>query len=269
MNKAADTINKKNTGTRKKRKLPFILAAVLIAGLLTGGLLAKYRSDNQKDAEMIAAQFHVSSDYLTEATPSPSYDITDCQDGFDIQLYNYEKENTALVSDAETDIKYTVKLSNISDTSDTSDWSYSDTNKGTMTGSSTKKSQSIRIIPPVTAGDGDSVRVTVKTTEPFTKTLSATFTVHGKSEPDYNIQDNGDGTVLLTIQSNNYAGAVTINWDADEYAPDNTDPQMESWSGSPKEISVEKNTTYELLFFKKSVKSITGTSGSGTSISIP
>lgn len=256
MTKKTKIIEKKNTGIRKKRNLAIFLTAVLATGLLAGGLLAKYRSDNQKQAEMISAQFHVSSDYLTEE--GSSYDITDWQNGFEIQLYNYEKENTALIS--EDDITYEVSLS------DTTKWKTGKLN-GTIRKSSEKQSQSIKITP-TSASAGESITVTVNITKPFTKTLKATFTLKGKSQPNYTITDNEDGSILVTIQSNSYSGDFTVNWKEEKYTPDNTNPLMTEWKNSSQTITVQKNTTYELLFFKKSVESINNTSGSGTTISL-
>lgn len=263
INKKTKTTKKKNTGTKGKRILAIFLTAILLTGILTVGLLAKYRSHNQKQAELISSQFHVSSDYLAERDSSgqyPSYEITDWQDGFDIQLYNYEKENTALISDDV--ITYDVTLS------DASKWTYTDTNNGKIEKSNEKQSQSIKIIPPQTAGESDSVTVTIKTLTPFTKTLSATFIMCGKSEPNYSIQDQNDGTVLLTIRSNGYNGNIEINWNSDKYAPDNTNSQMESWTGNSQKLIVQKNTTYELLFFKKTVDTIAEMSENGTRISL-
>ena len=241
-----------------RRRFLLLIAAVFLTGILAGGLLAKYRSDNQKQAEMIASQFHVSSDYLEEN--GATYEITDWQDGFDIQLYNYEKENVALIS--EDDITYTVQLS------DNSKWLCHDQKKGKITKSTEKTSQKIRITPQAGAAEGDKVTVTVHITEPFTKTLSATFTMKGKNEPEYSLTDQENGTVLLTVQSNGYNGDITIKWNENKYAPDNTNILMESWTGSSHALTVQKNTTYTLLFFKKSADSINESKGSGTTISL-
>ena len=271
MNKITKKIKKKNTGARRNRMLLILLSAVLITGILAGGLLAKYRSENQKQAEMISSQFHVSSDYLAEN--NPSYEITDWKAGFDIQLYNYEKENTALISDDE--ITYKVDLSEgLKDkeekTLQQDKWTYSDTHNGKIAKSSEKQAQSIKIRPAPQSAvmENDSVTVTVTITSPFTKTLSATFTMKGKSQPDYTIKDQNDGSILVTIQSNSYDGDITVEWSADKYAPDNTNPLMANWTNPSQTLPVQKNTTYELLFFKKSVETITGNSGSGTTISL-
>ena len=255
-----DKTTKKSTEHKRRKNLVILLAAVLITGILAGGLLAKYRSDNQRQAEMVAAQFHVSSDYLTDDTNSTSYNITDWQSGFTIRLYNYEKENTALISDE--NITYTVSLS------DTSKWTCSDEKGGKIAKSAERTSQDIVIRPQGTAGAGDKITVTVNITAPFTKTLSATFTMKDKHQPDYSVKDKNDGTILVTIQSNGYSGKVELNWSQDKFAPDNTNPLMNSWTGNAQSLDVEKNTTYELLFFRKSVESVSETSGSGTKISL-
>ena len=62
---------------------------------------------------MISAQFHMTSDYLEEDgknidNTDAVYDITDWSSGFDILLYNYEKENLALI--AADDIQYDVSI---------------------------------------------------------------------------------------------------------------------------------------------------------------
>lgn len=253
-----------------------LLAAVLITGILAGGLLARYRSNNQRQAEMIAAQFHVSSDYLKESNSEdsnsiPSYNITDWKDGFEIQLYNYEKENTALISDE--NISYEVKVSSDKwEIADSSDGVFKDTLKVAQNADGSMQPQTaILVIKPKDSSaitEGSAVTVTVNTTAPFTKTLSATFTVKGKNQPDYSMTDKEDGTILLTIQTNSYSGKMTISWDAEKYAPDNTNTLMTSWTGAPQQLVVQKNTTYELLFFKKSVTSVTAQNGSGTTISL-
>lgn len=244
------------------RTLLIVITAVLLTGILAVGLLAKYRSDNQKQAELIASQFHFSSDYLEEGK-TKTYEITDWMNGFDIQLYNYEKENEALIS--ADDIEYQVQLS------DPGKWGLTDNHNGEFKKDEGKTSQTIRINPQNGVNENDQITVTVTTTKPFKKTLSATFVMKGKNQPDYTIVDKKDGTMMLTIQSNSYSGDINIQWPSDKYVPDNTDPLMESWTNSTKtntnqSVKTEKNTTYELLFFKKTTESVTSSTGSGTQI---
>lgn len=257
---------KKIQNREKKNNVPvgvkYGLVALAILLLMTGGLLAKYMTEQSKAAQMVSAQFHISSDYLEEEKEKASYDIYDWTDGFEIRLFNYEKENVALLS-AE-DVKYSVSLS------DTSNWTYSDTAQGVLAKSAEKEEQVIQIKPQRNAKEGSQVTVTVTTTAPFKKTLSATFTMKGQNQPSYQLKDQGDGTVQLTIQSNLYEGTVTVKW-TDQVSPDNTNPNMESWSDQNKKGSFEikKNTTCTLLFFKNTKDTITLKSGNGATIQLP
>lgn len=222
--------------------------------------MAKYRSDQQRQAKVQMAEFHFSSDLLEKG--GASYTLTDWSKGFDIELYNYDKSDTTLISD--TAITYNVTLS------DTQKWIYSDSCNGKMNVSSEKKTQVLNITPQTGVKEGDSVTVTVKTTAPFTKTLQATFTMKGSNEPSYTVADQKDGTVLLTIKTNSYSGNVQVSWNAAQFDPDSTNPSMETWSDAAGKgtLSAEKNTTYELLFFKNTTDTVETQNDSGTQINL-
>ncbi len=225
-----------------------------------GGLMAKYRSDQQKQAEVKMAEFHFTSDLLEKN--GASYTLPDWSDGFDIELYNYDKTDTKLISD--TDITYKVTLS------DTTKWKFSDSHNGEMKTSTGKEVQIIHVDPQPGVQENDEVTVTVKTIAPFTKTLTATFTMKGSKEPFYEITDQRDGTVLLTIKTNSYSDEVQVSWNTAQFDPDSTNPVMEKWSDAAGNgiLSAEKNTTYELLFFKNTTENVAEKNGSGTKINL-
>ena len=235
-----------------------MLLAVLALG---GGLMAKYVKENRQQAEMTAAQFHISSDYLEETEKNAKYSITDWKDGFDILLYNYEKENIAQISECE--ISYDVTVGN--------GWTVTDDGNGKLTVDSNKKAVALHLNPGASARKDDKVTVTVTTTAPYTKTLSAEFTLATSSVPDYTVADQGDGTVLLTIHSNDFTGDMTIQWTNDKLDPDNTNSLMRKWTEagttSSGTLFVEANHTYELLFFKEKTDNVT-CSGTGTTITL-
>ena len=253
---------KKTEGTEQYfPRWTVVILAVILLGLLLGGLFAKYRLDHQKQAQLTASEFHFTSDYLEEATAN--YTITDWKDGFDIQLYNYEKENTAQIT--QNAIHYTVELES------GDGWnSFEDSQGGNFPAATEKKTQTIHVNAPVGAKAGDQVTVTVTSTAPFVKSLSATFTMEGKNQPDYSIKDQGDGTVVLQIQTNGYSGEISISWNPEKYDPDNTNSNMTGWTDNSHQgtITAEKNTTYELLFFKNTTESVAASTGSGTSITV-
>ena len=249
----------KSGNQRRIYLLPLIV--VFIGICMTGGMLANYRTDLQKRSEITASNFHFTSDLLEEN--GASYTLTDWSEGFDIELYNYEKENTALISDE--NITYSVQLSDLN-------WACQDENNGTLQKDSDGKgkAQTIRIYPKSGAEEENAVTVTVESTAPFKKTLSATFTMAGSSTPSYTIKDQGDGTVLLTIKTNSYSGKMNVSWDRSKFDPDNTNTYMTEWKDSTGSgtLDTSSNTTYLLLFFKNTTDTVKEKSSSGTSISL-
>lgn len=245
------------------------MGALAVTAIGTGGLLAKYRTDRIQEAEMISAQFHMTSDYLEEDgknidNTDAVYDITDWSSGFDILLYNYEKENLALI--AADEIQYDVSITS----NGTDGWGYTDSGDGHLNQSQNRISETLHIIPGQQAETGDRVTVTVTTTAPFKKVLKATFIAKDSNLPKYTIKDQADGTVLLTIKTEAYSGQVTIRWNKDDFDPDSNNPLMKTWKDSTQmsSIPVEKNSTYTLLFFKNTAADVSETSGSGTDISL-
>lgn len=252
---------------RLRRTYTAILAVVFLCAVLlcAQALLARYKTSNETQAEMISAQFHISSNYLGNVSENKVFSVVDWGDGIDVQLYNYEKENVALI--AADAIRYKVTVTN--GTFSVSDGASPVTPSGeeyTLPKSASRISQILHISP---SGSGDVV-VTVKTTAPFAKTLKATFKINSKLKPDYIIEDQSNGTVKLTVYSNDYEGSITVEWDAGKFSPDNTNKLMETWSDVTKlgSFTAESNTVYELLFVKNTADAYSKTEGTGTKIGL-
>lgn len=256
-------VDNKDRKRKKCGKVKWIAIFTLFAVLLAGGLFAKYISEHQKSADMTSSNFYFTSNYLEKS--GKSYDINDWQDGFDIELYNYDKDDETKVS--QNDIKYKVNVSG------DGDWTCKEGSEGSLkVGTSDNKTkQTIHINPSNTSKKGNVFTVTVTTTAPYKKTISATFTATSSDKPDYTIEDKEDGSVSLEILSNDYKGDVEITWNKDNLDPDSTNKYMKQWKDSDQKgtITVEKNTTYHLLFFKNTTGSIQSRTGSGTSIELP
>lgn len=234
---------------KKKKKMILIIAAVvlLIAATVTG-ILAKYIGSRKQTSSMTSAKFHISSNYLTEE--GAEWTVSDWGSGFDIAINNYETDNLANLS--EVDMVYTVSV--------TDGWIYSEngttSTSYTLSKNSERTTQTLHVAPRNSTTGGD-VTVTVTTTSPYKKVLSATFHVVGKKTPDYSIQDQGDGSILITIKTNDYAGTETIKWDSAKYTPDNTNETIRNFYASNVgtdglsfgTIAVESNSTYSFLFF--------------------
>jgi len=249
-----------------KQSIRIILIACLILVLAVGGVLAKYIADNKREAEMLSADFHISSNYLDAA--GASYTVSDWGDhGITILLHNYETENIALI--AEEDIKYTISTGNAQG------WTVAveDENENTVTPvngeytlPSAEGQRATHTLQLTYTGTGDptEVTVTVNTTAPYTEELKATFTLYGYDLPNYVIEDKGN-YCLITLYSNDYEGEVQIQWDGEKFSPDNTNPRMANWQDteSVRAFSVEAYSTYEFIFVKKTEDSFATVQDSG------
>lgn len=243
------------------RKVLIIVIAAILTSLLVVGVVAKYVYDMRKQQEMESASFHISSNYLSEDEVVPEYQVVDWGNGFDIDLYNYELENVAQISASE--IEYEVSVS--------SGWICSVDNQTKevykLPVNSDRFAQVLHIAPQKTTTGGEVV-VTVTTKSPYKKVMSAKFVTTSQKSPDYEAELQADGTILVTIGTNNYSGTITVKWDADKFQPDNTNNLMSTWDEANKSedlsygvFTASSNTTYKLLFFcnESSFDTVTGT----------
>ena len=268
---------KKHKEERQKDKKSIFLF-LLLGGVgfasVSGGLVARYVSQNKNQAEMIASGFYISSNYLEDETGdaiATNYVSDWGTHGIDIVLYNYEKENAALI--AEDDITYQVST-------DGSGWNISvknvDNSKAALidgnyvfpSDGETRQSQVLSL-----EYDGEAlpkeVTVTLKTSAPYVKTLAAKFILKQYDLPEYTIEDCGN-YCKITVFTNDYDNALKIEWDAKKYSPDNTNPYMATWkdTSSSESIAVESNHTYELLFVKNAEIRFDTKNGTGSTIKL-
>lgn len=255
---------------RKKRRMRRIIAAeimVLFLVVLGAGILARYISSYKKKAEMLSSSFHFTSNCLEEEEET-AYTISDWMEGITILLYNYEKENVALI--AEEGISYKVDAGEGWDVSVTDETGsavvYPEEGLYSMPGGGGRRSQTLKL---VYTGTGTPEKVSVKVTavSPYSKTLQADFTLSGKADPDYTVEDKGK-YCLVTVRANNYSGTITVNWDSVLFSPDNTNPIMEDWLNVNKtgSFNAEPYTAYELIFVKNADKEYSATSGTGSTV---
>lgn len=265
--------DRKRKHSRRNRRLLIVLAVFLLLALTTGGLIARYTTQNKKEAQMKAADFHVSSDYLDETSKNAEYKVSDWGNhGIEIQLYNYEKENLALI--AQENISYVIETDytnwDVKITDSQNETEVSENQVCTLSGDG--ENRKIQKICLAYKGEGEPspVAVTVRTTAPYEKVLTAKFELVGKKLPDYSIEDKGT-YCLVTIHSNDYENGITIEWDADKFSPDNTNPQMSLWKDTDLKntLSVQSYHTYELIFFENKAVDYSEKQGTGTTISVP
>lgn len=256
---------------KRSRIILISIAAVCAAVIAVGGVMAKYIASNYQRAEMESAHFHISSDYLDDTVDAPEYKLVDLKDGFDIHLYNYELDNIELLS--AMDISYKIQAENaVVESVKTSNGSKVAANENvyTLSNSAEKTHHVIHIKPKDDLAKDDKITVTLTSTSPYKKILKAIFMAKYNNVPEYNIKDNVDGTVLITVLANEYSGNITVNWDKDKYSPDNTNKLMSGWTDavSSGNFAAEENHEYELLFFKKTGDNYSESIGTGATINL-
>ncbi len=235
-----------------KKTMTVVLAGIfgiLFVGVLVGSLLARYIATNREKAEVISSNFHISSNYLKEE--NNTYTVTDWgyQDDHDIifELYNYEEDNTALIS--ATPIAYKIDLP--------AGWTVTVKDEN---GNTVSPANHVYTLPGITktshtvilkrTGTDKLVDVTVTTTAPYKTKLSARFTLAEPHDFEYTVVDGGN-YVTVFVHSNNYAGTLNVTWPLG-FSPDNTNPYMKEWNDTEKtgSFTAEEHTVYELIFLK-------------------
>lgn len=257
----------KNRSLNWVRIMQIVLSAIIlfVCSFQIGEVLAKYITVHKQNASSQANPYHFSSNYLTKN--GSSYNVIKTGTGIEIELYNYETANSGLVSSY--DIEYKITISE--------GWAYELRDAQGQIIPQTE-TYSLKVLENnelnkhklyvYSNSNQTSLTVQVSTVSPFKESLSATFNVVSNEVVNYTITDNGE-YVVLKIETNSYSGSVTINWSSTNLVPDNTNEIMREWqNSSPSEsISVQQNSTYELMFFKLASGDYSG-SGQGTTISI-
>jgi len=250
---------------RKRRVVLLVCAAILTAE----GVLALYIFSFQGRAEL-ESRFHISSNYLKEGGGA-SYSVEDWGGGFDILLYNYEKEDIAQLSTVDMTYKVTaehgavsVRKQNGEDVPAAAGGVYSFETEPAAA------YHVLHVSPDAGAGENEAITVTVETAYPCQKTLTAEFRTQGRRKPDYTVTDQNDGTILVTVHTNDYQDTMTVTWKPDKYSPDTTGAIMASWTedASVGHFPVSSDTTYELLFYKKTNDSYAEQKGAATVITL-
>ena len=258
---------------KKNRNLLLIMAGILLVVLTTGGLIAKYTTQNKREAQMISDEFHISSNYLeriedTNENPNViNVGGWGADRNLEIKLYNHQKENLALVT--AKDISYKINLG-----TNPSGWEIDEVvnNNGDTVEATTDEiytlpgdgenrvTHTIILKNEATTDDGElsPVTVTVEAVEPYMEKLSATFQMVPLVEPKYEIEDKGN-YCLITIHTNDYYDNIDVKWDSAKFSPDNTSVISASWKDSTKDndgksfetFPADPYRTYELIFVKK------------------
>lgn len=260
---------------KKKGYLFLIVAAAIVLATATGLVGAKYMRRSQIKAQIHAADFHVSADYLEYIDDTkPETTVTGwSENGIWVELYTYEKTNVALINADDMDIKFTVtveddKGGSLSNNAWEVTYYDADNTATAIAGGET---------PTVTtlASDGTKdvyrfnlkyvgddaptyVDFKVNISEPYAFPLTGGFILTGKTDIDWTVVDKGDYEEM-TIKANDYSGTVTVSWptgSAKCVVPDNTNDLMTDWvnSAGSGSFTIGSHETVTLLFGEKKLE---------------
>ncbi len=224
----------------KNKRLMTILIVLLLClatlGTSVGVTLAKYRIENTSEEVKVPTRFYFESNLLSEDNPSYEIGINYIR----IDLMNYA--DSLRVS--ESDITYEVTISSADSSASLG------TAEGAM-GTLTKEVQSKATVSFTGLTFGKTYTVTAKATAPYTKTVSATFTILEKENSlAFEVRDEGN-SVYLTLRTNELDSTVNIYWQ-EGYVPYNANDALAAATGkSAKGIKLNSYSVYEFRFFKE------------------
>ena len=190
------------------------LLLLVVSVSLTAGVYARYVASAKSDNKQITAKkFYFTSNYLTEN--NHEYKLNAGTDSVTIDLYNYDCENPALVS--EVNCSYSVTVTPL--IADDDVHVNCDSNPAPA-GTKTDRELTISGLD-----NGNSYKVEVTSTGGYVKTLSATFTVANTTDGFYmNVDDTTDPHyIVLTVWTENITGTVSVEFPAG-LIPDSTNP---------------------------------------------
>lgn len=213
----------------RKKKNNVLLAALVVAciAVLSIGTatLSRYVQKSEDQQVATPVNFYFESDYLKEGGAT----YTVYTGSVNIKIANHDGLN--ITNDT---ISYTIEGTG-------------DTGTQTLNGGLENSADYT-----LSGEKGETKKVTVTSSYPYAKTLSATFLFQDPGENTvYKVTDQGY-YLTLDLYTGAKADAITINYDAD-LAPDNTNELMSGWtSGTNGTLSgLSPNAHYSLIFFER------------------
>ena len=224
-----------NIKTKKHMALFIISFVIMIASLTLGTVtLARYIRRISSDGVIDPNKFYFESNLLT--LDGASYELATDSITFDLKSYDDNLRHS------EVDIDYEVSIT----CSDGGVQIPEATKSDTLPAG--KSRVSIEYNGLVL---GKTYTVTASATAPYTKTISASFTLPSENEAVMlERSDSADGYIAyLTLKTGNVAKSGIVTWQ-EGYVPMNAYAPMEHASGTSNNVTLEPNRVYVLSFLK-------------------
>lgn len=235
---------------KRRIKRPFIyyvIAFVLVIGLITSFVVGKYVHVKNKSSLYEASSVYFESDVLDSTNPK-SYTYKNGTSEISIKVMNYIDK----LRYSETDVKYKVSITDSTGGAVTDSLGNTASSiNGTLKGGS--KNSEVVTFSNLKSG---VYKVTAVLVKPYSKILEGTFELLPESSlVSYNVSDSTNSPlVLLTVSTLDYDGDIQITYPAN-VAPDSTDALLSSvnsgYDGGTVTVSFKANSEYVFKFFKK------------------
>ena len=236
------------------------LSLVLIVALGAVSAYAKYIMKLGKQSELVSDNFYFTSDYL-KADETPTYTLS--ENSVTFQARNYI--DGLRINQA--DISYTVTVETAGEGIALSQ------SGGTLTGGA-QNADNITLSYAFQSGETQKeITVSLSSTQPYAKTLRATFLLI-KTNLKYEIQDAaGDYSAELYLNMGDSAQTVTLVWDHTKLSIDSTSDYVcgktITTTGNESSLALDGipiNTIVKIVFFKHDINvsyacALTGSDG--------
>ena len=223
------------------------LSLVLIVALGAVSAFAKYLMKSGKQSELVSNDFYFTSDYL-KADETPTYTLSENSVTFQVRNYiDGLRINQA-------DISYTVTVETAGEGINLSQ------SGGTLTGGA-QNADNITLSYAFQSGETQKeITVSLSSTQPYAKTLRATFLLI-KTNLKYEIQDAaGDYSAELYLNMGDSAQTVTLVWDNTKLSIDPTSDYVFgktiTTTGNESSLALDGipiNTIVKIVFFKHDI----------------
>lgn len=266
---------------RKNTRIPILFVvttiSIVIIAFLAQGTLAKYVFEWYSGySQADALKFYFGSNYLVAGQgnyPTYEYVVDDISNAaVYFEIYNYA-DDLKISEVAVEDIEFSVEAyilgygQNVSDSggmmqyagedgiynNDTPVWIQVESDEGLY------KAMVEVIVPESGFDDGvtPTIKVIATATDPYVAELAALFEIHtsvNQDEVKLSVKDTANNNVLiLTIETMNTSGVVTIFWTEEGLYADKTNALLSSVDNEAYTFItkvLEKYSTYEVIFLK-------------------
>lgn len=214
-----------------------IICIILLISIMIAPTFSRYVYNNVRDLYLKSQNFSFSSNLLTNMGASYRYSNWSGVDNYeiDLQLYSYENELSLFTYEGEG-LEYTITCEVADSTKatahigaiaeDPTDISY-------IPNTTNIKDVKIYLTPTENLEEGDTVEVTVTaiTTEPYEKTISATFRIYVSGQNiTYSIEDEETSiyATLKLVNTKSETNTITLSWDPEQVVIDVTHEYYEN-----------------------------------------